>query len=136
MSEDSDNLCQSVLIVDDDADIRTAIADVLEIEGHHTLEASNGKEALEILAKNEKPCLVLLDMMMPVMNGREFLDVVIASSNLRPLPVVIVSAHATVAETSGAVGFLKKPVNIDSIIKVAAQYCSKAAGASEEDRRL
>ncbi|HXH30802.1 MAG TPA: response regulator [Bacteriovoracaceae bacterium] len=122
--------CHSILIVDDDEDIRNAMSDVLEMEGHHTIQAANGKEALEIIANNTKPCLVLLDMMMPVMNGREFLDVVIASGSLTPLPVVIVSAHASIRETEGAVGFLKKPVNIDAILKVASQYCGKSASPS------
>lgn len=130
MSEASNEKCSSILVVDDDVDIRNAIVEVLEMEGHMTMQASNGKEALDILAANEKPCLVLLDMMMPVMNGREFLNVVQASVKLRPVPVVVVSAHATVNDTQGSVGFLRKPVNIDSIIKIASQYCSEPGKSS------
>lgn len=118
--------CQSVLVVEDDEDIRTAMIDILESEGYHAVSATNGQEALELLRKINKPCLVLLDMMMPIMNGREFLDKIMEDSILAPIPVLIVSAIADKSDTEGAVGFLKKPVDIDMVLKMVDRYCNNA----------
>ena len=120
-----------ILVVEDDDDIRNVMVDVLESEGYHAEAATNGKEALELLHTIDKPCLVLLDMMMPIMNGREFLDKVMVDSYLTPIPVLIVSAVADKTDTKGAVGFLKKPVDIDMVLDMVSKYCngtSKEAG--------
>lgn len=116
--------CQSILVVEDDDDIRSAIVDLLETEGYSTESAINGKDALEKLSIIPKPCLVLLDMMMPIMNGREFLDKVMKDSHLAPIPVLIVSAVADKTNTEGSVGFLKKPIDIEVVLKVVGQYCN------------
>jgi CheY-like chemotaxis protein len=116
--------CQSILVVEDDDDIRNVMIDVLEAEGYHAEGATNGKEALDLLHSIHKPCLVLLDMMMPIMNGREFLDKVMEDSYLAPIPVLIVSAIADKTNTTGAVGFLKKPVDLEMVLKMVEQYCN------------
>lgn len=129
--------CQSILVVEDDDDIRNAMIDVLESEGYHAEAATNGKEALDLLHKITKPCLVLLDMMMPIMNGREFLDEVMEDSYLAPIPVLIVSAVADKSDTKGAVGFLKKPVDLDVVLKIVDEYCSgtfTGAGAHRDSQ--
>lgn len=118
--------CQSILVVEDDEDIRSAMVDILESEGYHAESATNGQEALELLHKISKPCLVLLDMMMPIMNGREFLDKIMEDAILAPIPVLIVSAIADKSDTTGAVGFLKKPVDIDMVMKMVDRYCNGA----------
>lgn len=124
MVKDGSECCQSILVVEDDDDIRNAIVDLLENEGYTTESAINGKDALEKLRALEgKPCLVLLDMMMPIMNGREFLDEVMKDSRLAPIPILIVSAVADKSNTEGSVGFLKKPIDIDVVLKVVSQYC-------------
>lgn len=115
--------CRSVLIVEDDHDIRVALIELLESEGYTTHSASNGQEALEKLKQSSKPCLVLLDMMMPIMNGREFLDVVMEDARLAPIPVIVVSAIADKVKTHGAQGFIKKPIDIDVILDVVSEYC-------------
>ncbi len=119
----NDSYCHSILIVEDDDDIRNALADLLEDEGYHTEAAINGKDALEKLEEIPKPCLVLLDMMMPIMNGRQFLDEVMKDAYLAPIPILIVSAVADKTNTEGSVGFLKKPIDIDVVLNVVAQYC-------------
>lgn len=115
--------CHSILVVEDDDDIRNAIVDLLETEGYTTEAAVNGKDALDKLNEIPKPCLVLLDMMMPIMNGRQFLDAIMKDTTLAPIPVLIVSAVADKANTEGSVGFLKKPIDIDVVLKVVSQYC-------------
>lgn len=115
--------CHSILVVEDDDDIRNAIVDLLETEGYCTESAVNGKDALDKLQQIHRPCLVLLDMMMPIMNGRQFLDEVMKDSALAPIPVLIVSAVADKTNTEGSVGFLKKPIDIDVVLDVVSQYC-------------
>ena len=115
--------CKTILIIEDDDDIRNVMVDLLESEGYAAQAATNGKEALELLSKMAKPCLVLLDMMMPIMNGRQFLDTVMADAILAPIPVLIVSAVADKTNTEGSVGFLKKPIDIDVVLNVVSQYC-------------
>lgn len=115
--------CKSILVVEDDPDIRSALIELLESEGYKTKSASNGQEALQELEHSSKPCLVLLDMMMPIMNGREFLDVIMRDSHLAPIPVIVVSAIADKVSTDGAQGFIKKPIDIDTILEVVSQYC-------------
>ena len=89
-----------VLVVDDDADIRESVSDVLTDEGYRVEQASNGAEALVKLADRERPpCLVFLDMMMPVMSGGELLAALARGDRLKNLPVVVVSANAVLAET-------------------------------------
>lgn len=120
---DTEKCCQSILVVEDDSDIREALIDVLESEGYHAVSATNGKEALDLLHEIQKPCLVLLDMMMPIMNGQEFLECVMKDSYLAPIPVLIVSAIADKTNTKGAIGIIKKPVDIDTVLKIVDEYC-------------
>lgn len=112
----------SILVVEDDQDIRTSLVELLESEGYKTEAAENGQRALEILRVIPKPCLVLLDMMMPVMDGREFLNEVKKDSQLAPIPILIVSAVAE-AKESGTVGFVRKPIDIDVILRKVNQFC-------------
>lgn len=111
------------MVVEDDEDIRNVLVDLLSEEGYETHSAENGKDALDNLRHMPKPCLVFLDMMMPIMDGREFLDEVMKDSYLAPVPVVVVSAIADKTDVSGAVDFLKKPIDIDMILAVAKKYC-------------
>ena len=115
--------CKTILIVEDDDDIRNVMVDLLESEGYITKAATNGKEALDLLEDMSKPCLVLLDMMMPIMNGRQFLDTIMTDTLLAPIPVLIVSAVADKTNTEGSIGFLKKPIDIDVVLNVVSQYC-------------
>ncbi len=119
----SKDICKSIMVVEDDDDIRNVIVDLLESEGYLTQAASNGLEAVNLLKTTERPCLVLLDMMMPIMNGRQFLDFVSSDIHLAPIPVVIVSAIADKTNTEGSVAFMKKPIDIDVVLKMVAQYC-------------
>lgn len=123
--ENAKSCCRTILVVEDDDDIRNVIVEILESEGYPTREATNGKEALDILSTMAKPCLVLLDMMMPIMNGRQFLDKVMTDSYLAPIPVLIVSAVADKTNSEGSVGFLKKPIDIEVVLKVVSQYCGE-----------
>jgi CheY-like chemotaxis protein len=113
---------KTVLVVEDDYGIRSSLQEALESENYRVVTAANGVEGLSRIREEPVPCLVLLDMMMPVMNGREFLDAVLADKDLSPIPVLVVSAIADRGNTAGARGFLKKPVDLEVLFETVAQY--------------
>ncbi|HVH47842.1 MAG TPA: response regulator [Labilithrix sp.] len=116
----------TILIVEDDPDIRDALRDVLELDGYEIVEASNGKEGLERLRNIVRPCVILLDLMMPVMSGREFIAVLRETDVLATIPVVVVSAWpdeaAHVRERTQ--GFVRKPVMLDALLSLVERFCT------------
>ena len=123
--------CKCILVVEDNQDIRESVAEALEMEGFAVHTASNGQEALEKLPHLPEP-LILLDMMMPVMNGWEFLNARQTNAQFAEYPVVVVSAvpvgKALVPETGliHAEGLLEKPINLSNLLKVVQTYCEPA----------
>jgi len=111
----------SVLLVEDDADIREAVSAVLEAEGYTVLTAENGEQALAILERGQ-PCVVLLDLMLPVMSGWEFMKVVKGNRRFDDLPVVVVSAY-TERMAEGVRRVLKKPLDVAQLLGAVAEYC-------------
>jgi two-component system, chemotaxis family, chemotaxis protein CheY len=111
---------RTLLVVDDDADLRETLEEVLGDAGFRVLGARNGQHALELLATlPQLPELVLLDMMMPVLDGRGFLERARTRPGWAQLRVVIFSASANVqrqARELGAAGFLRKPVSVERLL--------------------
>lgn len=130
-------ICEDVLIVEDDDLIRETIREMLELEGFKTSVAKNGQDALDILKMIPRPCLILLDLMMPVMNGWEFLKARGMNDILATIPVIIVSAAGD-DKLKGlpADGIIKKPIDIDVLVRFVKRYCengdepAKDAGAA------
>jgi CheY-like chemotaxis protein len=133
--------CKSILIVEDNQDIRDTLEDVLKTEGYQVYAVKNGSEAVLALKRIPGPALILLDMMMPVMDGWAFLEAQKADNVLAGLPVVVISAlGAAKALTSSplgmegapgkepvqAVGYLRKPIAYDALLEVAREHCGKA----------
>jgi CheY-like chemotaxis protein len=112
----------SILIVEDDEDIRAAMAELLESEGFEVAVASNGQEGLEVLSQIRAPCLVLLDLMMPVMNGEDFLRHVRKDPAMDGVPVIIVTASGR-TPLPGTQGILKKPFEISDLFTTVAAHC-------------
>ena len=121
-----DSTCKkTVLIIEDDHDIRETFKQLLELEGYTVATASNGKEGIDILNKMQSPCLILLDLMMPVMNGWEFLSAQKADERLSKIPVVVVTAVGKEsAESPSATGYIKKPVELEVLLETVKQYCN------------
>jgi CheY-like chemotaxis protein len=115
-------LRRTILIVDDDRDIREVTADALEAEGYLTATAGDGRAALEWLrAHRDEPCLVLLDLMMPDMDAAAFRKEQLRDPALADIAVVVFSADAGVAEKAksmGAAGYVKKPVGLLDLLDV------------------
>jgi CheY-like chemotaxis protein len=86
-----------ILLVDDDADIREALKLALELEGYDVALARDGGEAWALLDRDVRPCLVLLDLAMPVLSGPELLARIRADARLAALPIVILTAFSTLA---------------------------------------
>ncbi len=114
-----------VLVVEDDADIRVALMDVLEEHGYEAVGAVNGLDALEKLKAGAlKPCLIVLDLMMPVMDGRAFREQQLQDSALAPIPVVVVSAYREIADQALRITeFLRKPLDVDELVQAVRRYC-------------
>ena len=119
----------TVLVVDDEFGIAELIDAVLAVEGHRVLTAANGRQGLEVLAK-ERPDLVFLDYMMPVMDGAGVLRGMAADPSLKGVPVVMMSSmpEATVAERcSGYATFLRKPFRIFDVVALAERLLGENA---------
>jgi len=114
---------KTVLIIEDDTPIREALSQALELEGYSVYSASNGKEGLEILRLLPAPCLILLDLMMPIMNGWEFADAVQQDNILMTIPIVVVTAYAETAKSVKSKEVIKKPVNLDRLMDCVKRYC-------------
>jgi len=113
-----------VLIVEDDEDLRDMMAQMLTIEGFNTATAANGREALEYLHSTGKPNVILLDLMMPVMDGWEFRRQQKADPELAPVPVIVLSAlDPPRAATVDADAFLKKPLDFDRLLELVRDHC-------------
>ena len=107
----------SVLIVDDDHDSRDALERLLRFAGYGVITASNGGEALELLRRDAQvPDLILLDLMMPVMDGRAFRDAQKKDARLAGIPVVVVSAQGDLTASLDAEAYLDKPLEFESLI--------------------
>lgn len=110
---------RSVLIVEDDADVRETMAEVLESEGFDVQAAREGREALELLHRGARPDLILLDLMMPGMNGWELRAELERQRELAAIPVIVVSAMDPGPDRDTvlrAAGFLKKPFTLSSLL--------------------
>ena len=128
--------CGHVLVVEDDCDIREAIEEALTIEGYRVKTAVNGKEALEMLKSAPpqwRPCFILLDLMMPVMNGWEFLLVQRADPELSKIPVMICSAVADRGKYPGILEFIKKPLDLDDLLNLVGKHCDPAMQMAHAD---
>jgi CheY-like chemotaxis protein len=122
-----------VFVVDDDDDIRTAVQEVLESEGYATRGASNGKEALDMLHAAQPPSLVLLDLMMPEMDGWELLVRMDEDPALHRIPVALMSSHPSIRRAFDKDRgrfmrdsmLLPKPLNLLHLLSIVSRVLPK-----------
>jgi two-component system, chemotaxis family, chemotaxis protein CheY len=112
----------SVLVVEDNDDIREAIGAILESEGYEIALAENGERALELLAALPRPCLLLVDLIMPKMDGWQLLQFLSRDDRLATIPVVVLSAAAN-ANAAGTHRTLKKPVDLEVLVRIVHDHC-------------
>ncbi len=114
-----------ILVVEDDAETREAMQSLLELHGYTVITAADGSEALARLRGGLKPSLILLDLMMPGMDGFEFVNEKRQDPRFSPIPVVIYSGHHDAqanAARLGADGYFQKPVAIERLLEMVEKY--------------
>lgn len=116
-----------ILIIDDDRRNIFALSAVLKAKGYQCLSATGAEEGLEILANDPDVVVVLMDMMMPGMDGYEAIATMKNSPDLKDIPVIAVTAQAMLGDrerclNAGAVGYVAKPINVDELLKLLALY--------------
>lgn len=110
------------MVVEDDPDIRACMQEILEDEGYSVCTAAHGAEALDLLARGGRPCIMLVDLLMPVMDGVELIERLRLDQELGQIPVVAVSAAASIDPPEGT-PLLRKPVGYDAILEVVQARC-------------
>ncbi len=119
---------KQILLVDDEPDLRQCLADFLEDEGFTVTQVENGKVALDLLNSGATPKLILLDYMMPVMDGKTFCTEIQKIENLNgKFPIVLLTAariEQELVENMKLSEQLSKPINIPVFLKVVQKYCS------------
>jgi CheY-like chemotaxis protein len=106
---------KKILVIEDDANIRDVLKLALEFEGYEVVSAKNGKEGLDLLEETD-PGLILLDLMMPVMNGWEFVDHLKEKNLFEKYPVVVVSAYSERAKSIDCRDFVLKPLELEDLL--------------------
>ncbi len=113
-----------IMVIEDDEDIREALCELLEYEGYLVVSRRNGSEALEYLRSGQAPCLILLDLMMPVMDGWTFRKEQQRDPSLTKIPVVVLTAGGKeLAEGIDANLVLCKPLPLEKILRAVSAYC-------------
>ncbi len=123
-SHNHETVDKDILIVEDEQDLSDLLLDVLETEGHRARTAGNGLEALSRI-KERRPQLILLDMMMPVMDGWQFIERLRANAEWTNIPVVVMTAvydMSSLERKTGAKAILTKPFDIELIVDAVELY--------------
>src|SRR5215469_4408946 len=111
---------ETILIVEDEVTTRDALTELLRKEGRNIAAVADGQEALECLTEIPRPSLILLDLMMPRMNGWEFLRRQSSEPSIANIPTIVLSGSRL---PSGAKHQLAKPVNVGRLLALVNQYC-------------
>jgi CheY-like chemotaxis protein len=124
----------SVMVVEDDEDIRADLVAILRVKGFEVAEATNGKDAIAQLRAGARPCLLVLDLMMPVRNGWELRADMLADPALAAIPVVVVSGKGRITsdeeQTLAPAAVLVKPFELSDLLEVVGRYCPPREAAS------
>jgi len=118
-------MSKRILVIEDDNSIRELLVELLQSEGYEVSSAVNGLEGLKSLEKNKKPDLILIDLMMPVMDGYSFRSEQMKHPVWSKIPVVVMSAEANAKEKMknfNITAFLSKPVELDTILKTVEKF--------------
>ena len=112
-----------IMIVDDEADIRDSLEEYFQYEGYSVTTAADGAQALASLQQGELPCVIILDLLMPVLDGIQMYQTMRADPRLSAVPVIISTSDPRRAPSG--VLIMKKPVNLPSLLRAVEQHCSK-----------
>jgi CheY-like chemotaxis protein len=118
-----------MMIIDDDDDLRDALADIMTAHGYEVGAFGDARAALAALEDGRTPFLILLDLMMPGMSGWEFRAVQLANPKLASIPVVVVTAATAFSDgglTLSDVETLRKPFELNSLLTLVDRYATTA----------
>ena len=114
----------TVFIIEDDIDTREMLGKFLELEGYHVETASNGQQAIERLSRGANACVIVLDLMMPVMDGWQFRRLQAADERLARIPTIVVSAAGRERMSHiSADAYLAKPIDMDELLSRVSEFC-------------
>jgi CheY-like chemotaxis protein len=114
----------AVLVVEDEDATRALFVELLQLEGFKVVGCPDGAQALDYLAHAEAPCLIVLDLRMPVMDGSQFRSALLRDPRLASVPVVIVTAFEPAAAVSlSALRVFRKPVDVSAFVGVVRENC-------------
>ena len=116
-------MTHTVLVVEDEPELREMMRDALELNGYAVVTAAHGLEALARLPAIEQLCLVILDLVMPVMDGWELVPKLRAQSGLASVPVVVYTS-ATGQAPAGVTRVVQKPLLFDRLLSIVREYCA------------
>lgn len=114
----------SILVIEDDHDIRVALRSVLENAGYFVFSAANGENGFATLSRIKPPSLILLDWNMPILNGESFLAEKMKDKSVAHVPTVIISRGTNGVVPNGAVEVLRDPLNFGDLFDVVKKYCA------------
>jgi CheY-like chemotaxis protein len=115
--------CTGILVVDDDPDIRESLKEVLQDEGYTVSCVANGREALEYLQKSPRPCVILLDLMMPVMDGWQFRREQKRDPLIADIPLIVITATGKRPVLIDADELVLKPLVLGRLFEAIERYC-------------
>lgn len=113
------------MVVEDDPDCLDIVSEILEADGYEVLGAPDGQAALAALHGGRRPRLILLDLMLPIMNGWQFREAQLEDTALAHIPVIVFTAGRDAqgaARSLGAAGFLRKPIDMDDLLAAVARF--------------
>jgi CheY-like chemotaxis protein len=117
-----------ILVVDDHPGIRDLLRMILGLQGIAIEMAANGQEALALLSTIKRPCMILLDLMMPVMNGWEFYSALQGNPSFQGIPVVVMSAYSKEEIDIPPLEVLSKPLDMPYLRSLTEKYCASISG--------
>lgn len=123
---------ETVFVVDDDREVRESLRTLLQLDGYKVKTARNGQHALEQLRGGLRPCIILLDLMTPGMDGQRFRAEQLRDPELAHIPVVVLSRHHDPQENAaslGAAAYLRKPADISTVLQVIEAHCVPQYGS-------
>jgi CheY-like chemotaxis protein len=120
-----------VLIVDDEEGLRESLQEFLEEEGYPVCTATNGAEALALLQRDELPCVIILDLIMPVVTGNEVYERMQNDPRLANVPVIVSTSDP--ARAPSGVLIMKKPISLDRLLGAVRQHCGDP-GVTRDER--
>ena len=119
---------EHILVVEDDSDLRDTLSDALRMEGYDVVAVEHGEAALRHLQRGLKPCMILLDLMMPVMDGWTFRSELLKDDDLAAIPVIVMTAVQPVrAATVASDEILYKPLQMGTVVAVVQAHCPDGA---------